>query len=42
MQPELVLEEGGDVWKVISNESMGIFIFIFFLLLLSNPNTTFI
>lgn len=27
---------------MISNEGMGVFIFIFFMLLLSNPNTTFI
>ena len=41
LQGELILEKG-DIWKVISNEGMGVFIFIFFMLLLSNPNTTFI
>lgn len=40
--PELRLNESGDVWKVISNEGMGVFIFILFMLILSNPNTTFI
>ncbi len=30
------------MFRVITNEGMGIFILILFLLLLSNPNTTFI
>ena len=38
----LVIDSSLDVFKIISNEAMGIFIFVLFLLLLSNPNTTFI
>lgn len=43
MLPELIFKEGTiDIFRVISNEAMGVFILILFLLLLSNPNTTFI
>lgn len=40
--PELILNDWRDTLRVISNEAMGVFIFIFFLMMLSNPNTTFI
>lgn len=42
MLPELILNDWRDILRVISNEAMGVFIFIFFMLMLSNPNTTFI
>lgn len=38
----LVINGVGDVFKVMANEAMGVFIFVSFTLLLSNPNTTFI
>lgn len=41
LQP-LLIKDSMDYFKVISNETMGIFILVLFLLLLSNPNTTFI
>jgi len=38
----LELGGGADIFKVVSNETMGIFILVLFTLILSNPNTTFI
>lgn len=37
---ELTLD--GGVFRILANESMGVFILVLFTLLLSNPNTTFI
>ena len=36
------LEGGMATFRVISNEAMGVFFFVLFMLMLSNPNTTFI
>lgn len=38
----LVIDENSNLLKIVANESVGIFILILFLLLISNPNTTFI
>ena len=42
LQPEMLLVDSYDIGRVILNEGMGVFIFLFFMLMLSNPNTTFI
>lgn len=36
------LGDGMDIFRVISNEAMGVFFYVLFMLILSNPNTTFI
>lgn len=38
----LIVNGGEEIFRVISNEAMGIFILVLFTLLLSNPNTSFI
>jgi glycerol uptake facilitator-like aquaporin len=39
---ELEINGGDEIFKIMANETMGIFILVLFTLLLSNPNTTFI
>lgn len=38
----LSVNDGEEIFRVLSNETMGVFILVLFTLLLSNPNTSFI